>query len=408
MWCMAPRSIRKFPRPGSSKPSLPTLSEPNSNPTMELRWIALLEPWYQGSHRAWADALVEASTHHIELIAHPVGPWRRVLRDGPMWFSARLEEAARELGPPAVILASSPIDLASVVGLSRATTSGAHILLFQHESQMLYPPGPKGGIAVGPGIVDWHTFVAADRIFVASRYHHREINERLAGFVSEHTDPSQVPEVREVLESLAVLPVGIDYAALAADRPSAQTPDQPCRIVWNHRWDHDKAPHRFVHALSVLHGEGAMFELVLLGDSSGSGSDIRALAEERLADHIVHSGAATRSDYVKLLQSGDVVVSTSDHDFFGVAAAEAIAAGCRPLLPDRLGYPELVPKSQAEHFLYRDDEFIDRLRRLTECSRRRLHAYREGLLTHISQFSWEHLIQQYDTILAEALAENRS
>jgi glycosyltransferase involved in cell wall biosynthesis len=406
MWCMAPRSISKLHTPGMSRPSLPRLREPNSNPSMQLRWIALLEPWYQGSHRAWADALVDASTHHIELIAHPVGPWRRVLRDAPMWFSSRLEEAARELGPPSVVLASSPIDLASVLGLSRAATSGAQILLFQHESQMLYPPGPKGGIAIGPGVVDWHTFAAADRIFVASRYHHREINERLAGFVAEHTDPSQEPMVRKILDRLAVLPVGIDYTSLAADRPSAKNPEPPCRIVWNHRWDHDKAPHRFVHALSVLHGRGANFELVLLGDSSGAGSDIRALAEERLAGHIVHSGAATKADYVKLLQSSDVVVSTSDHDFFGVAAAEAIAAGCRPLLPDRLGYPELVPQRQAEHFLYRDDEFIDRLGQLTESSRSELHAHSEVLLTHIRQFSWEHLIQQYDAVLAKARARN--
>ena len=35
-------------------------------------------------------------------------------------------------------------------------------------------------------------------------------------------------------------------------------------------------------------------------------------------------------------------VSTATHEFFGLAAAEAIATGLYPLLPERLAYPELL------------------------------------------------------------------
>ena len=58
----------------------------------------------------------------------------------------------------------------------------------------------------------------------------------------------------------------------------------------------------------------------------------------------------SRAAYCDALLQADVFVSTARHEFFGIAAAEAIAAGCFPLLPDRLAYPELV--GGCSEFLY--------------------------------------------------------
>ena len=40
-----------------------------------------------------------------------------------------------------------------------------------------------------------------------------------------------------------------------------------------------------------------------------------------------------RGEYLELIGTCDVVASTARHEFFGIAVAEAMAAGCAPLLP---------------------------------------------------------------------------
>ncbi len=74
-------------------------------------------------------------------------------------------------------------------------------------------------------------------------------------------------------------------------------------------------------------------------------------ARQTLADRIVHFGFVAEPElYRSLLARSDIVVSTAVHEFFGVAVIEAVAAGARPLVPDRLSYQELFPAQ----FRYQD------------------------------------------------------
>jgi hypothetical protein len=95
-----------------------------------------------------------------------------------------------------------------------------------------------------------------------------------------------------------------------------------------------------------------------------------------------------REEYIRQLCRADIVVSTATHEFYGISVIEAARAGCIPLLPNRLSYPELFP---AE-YLYEDEKLYSRLKSLLE-DRSKLEKFQEKNLT--SSFSWLEMKDKY-------------
>ena len=74
---------------------------------------------------------------------------------------------------------------------------------------------------------------------------------------------------------------------------------------------------------------------------------------------------------------------------------EAIAAGCFPILPDRLSYPELIPAAWHSQALYeRDSLLVDRLAAALEQPLDE-QAKRE-LATHARRFDWHERAEAFD------------
>lgn len=93
-----------------------------------------------------------------------------------------------------------------------------------------------------------------------------------------------------------------------------------------------------------------------------------------------------------MLCQGDVVVSTANHEFYGMAVLEAVRAGCRPLVPDRLSYRELF----APEFRYEDADFAQKL--MAAMGAGRLAATQAEALTR--RFSWPALTESFQQWLA--------
>ena len=127
----------------------------------------------------------------------------------------------------------------------------------------------------------------------------------------------------------------------------------------------------FFAAMEALKGQGVSFRLNVLGQSFRNSPPIFASARDQLAENIDRWGFLDSiEDYHETLRQTDIFVSTAQHEFFGIAAVEAMTAGAYPLLPDRLAYPELLQQTghpERGCFLYDGDltSLVDRLAELT-------------------------------------------
>lgn len=353
--------------------------------------VLLLEPWYRGSHRQWADGWRAASRHRIHIVGSPETAWRRGLTTNPERFAAAIDAAAH---PIDCVVASTPIDLMTTLGLARRKLRDVPVVLYAHETQAVYPAGPKGGRAKGALRADWRSLLGADRVLVASRFHRDAL--------VEHLPAATADEQLAACDSAPSVAAGIEVVPIGLNLPSRRPPDSdlpgPVRVLWNHRWAHDKAPERFVHAISVLAGEGHPFELLALGEIERSGRPAFDRLRSVLGDRIRVDGNVDRVQYLAALGIADVVVSTARHEFFGIAAAEAIAAGARPALPDRLSYPELIPPELRTELLWRGD-LQDALRPLLSLDRSVLHRHRDDLRGWLDRFSWSRIAPRYDAVV---------
>ena len=146
----------------------------------------------------------------------------------------------------------------------------------------------------------------------------------------------------------------------------------PIRILWAARWEHDKNPDAFFLALKSLKLSGVDFRISVIGEQFRERPPIFDWARQYFFHHIDRWGfQESRQDYEEALMEADVFVSTANHEFFGITAVEAIAAGAFPLLPNRLAYPEILDTKVAgdmSSFFYEreSDGLADRLRELSE------------------------------------------
>jgi glycosyltransferase involved in cell wall biosynthesis len=222
----------------------------------------------------------------------------------------------------------------------------------------------------------------------------------------EYTHVHRIAEVRQRSE---VLPVGCDLARLGevAGRLPSSSDEAPV-ILWNQRWEYDKGPQTFFKALYQLADEGNRFKLIVAGKSDRKTADEFEDALERLHDRVLHFGYASEREYVRLLRQSDIVVSTAIHEFFGISVVEAVYAGCFPVLPRRLSYPEILPDEVHDRCLY--EEYAGLMSTLRWALGNRLAA-RElaaALRPAMARFDWASLIRRYDDAVDDLARLNLS
>ena len=358
--------------------------------------VVLVEPYYGGSHRAWADGLVAHSDHEIHLVTHDAAYWRWRLRASALTLAEAVARVVAEHGPPDVLLVSDMVHLPGLLGFLRRDVGDPAVALYVHENQLTHPVGPRDRPDEGLALANWLSMAVADAVLVNSEAQLADLRVALPVLLGRALDHSHGHRLDEVLGRCQVLSVGVDLDGIV---PDGHAPAPDPLVVWNHRWDHEKRPDRLFSALHRLADEGVAFRLALAGENLRVDPQEFDQIRERLGDRVVHVGVLDRKGYHRLLGASDVTVSTADHETFGIAAVEAMAAGCVPLLPNRLSYPEIVPAQWHDAVLYEDGELRDRLRVvLTDLPAARVRV--DGLARSVRRHDWSVVAPRYDAVLS--------
>lgn len=352
-----------------------------------------VEPFYGGSHRAFLDGLVRHSHHDFELLTLPEGEWRRRMRRGAQELAAA---ASNVTGPFEFLVATDMLDLPAFLALTRPRFSSLPVLLYMHENQFTYPRLRGTKLNSWFGQINYLSACAADAVVFNSEYHRTDF---LAALRTLATQPNNwlVPEAIEALERKSfILPVGVELAWLDDHRVEREAGEPPL-ILWNHRWEFDKAPDMFARVVERLAADGVAFGLALAGDPGPNPHPALVELGRALAERVIHSGyVASPGDYARLLWRSDIVASTTRHEFFGVGMVEALYAGCLPVAPHRYNYPALVPRELHNACLFDSEaEFQSKLRALVA---EPLHPT-SSLRQSASRFAWSNVAPLWDGAL---------
>lgn len=360
--------------------------------------ILLIEPYFTGSHARWAEGYKKASGHNIEILSMEGRYWKWRMHGGAVTLARRFNEGESK---PSLILATDMLDLTTFLALTRERTAGVPAAIYFHENQLTYPWGPNDrDAAVGRdqhyGFINYASALAADSVFFNSRFHMNSFLDALAAFLKGFPEYNEAGTIEAIKEKSSVLHLGMDFSLIdSADAEKGSGSKEKPLILWNHRWEHDKNPEEFFRALYAMDERGLDFSVALLGENFRNHPAEFEEARKRLGGRIIHSGFVENSaEYAKWLKRADILPVTSVHDFFGASVVEAVRAGCFPLLPARLAYPEHFPEHLHELFFYNDfDGLVDRLASAIA----NIDKTRGVKTAHLMEkYGWERMAPAYD------------
>lgn len=359
-----------------------------------MKKILILEPYFGGSHKSFLDGLMRHVEAEYSLLTLPARKWKMRMQLSAQWFVEQLGHFPPEERSFDTVLCSTFVDVAvfrALVSQLDGWNQGAKICLYFHENQFAYPNRTQDKSLYHFTAINFNSALAADAIAYNTAFNRSSFIDGCKRYLKFASDMKFEKCIQGIEGKSVVISPGIDFSgidALADDKKSMNPV-----IVWNHRWEHDKNPETFFTALESLKKKNIKFELIILGQAFRQSPDCFERARTVFKEELTHFGfVESYPGYVQQLAKGTIVVSTSGHEFYGISIIEAVRAGCRPILPNRLSYPELFPHT----YLYEDEDFLSQLE-LAVTENRRMTGDETMELT--KNFSWEALASRYETWL---------
>ena len=358
--------------------------------------IVLIEPYFSGSHKLWASGFKKYSNHKIEIISLPGKYWKWRMRGGAITLANDFMELDYS---PDLVLATDMLDLTTFLSLTRSNSYKLPIAIYFHENQLSYPWSINDrDLQKKPdrhyGFINVSSALVADHVLFNSNYHYESFQNEGLKFLKNFPDRNELDVMQKIKKKSKVLYLGMDLSKF--DKYKTLVKREPL-ILWNHRWEYDKNPEPFFQSLFRLKDEGINFKVALLGESFNSKPNIFLEAKKILKNQIVHYGYCDDfSAYAKWVWMADILPVTSNQDFFGGSVVESIYCSTYPLLPNRLTYPELLPRTLHSKHIYSNNE--DLYIKLKKCILDIEETRRFSQKKLFTSFDWKNIITNYDNL----------
>ncbi|NOY69200.1 MAG: DUF3524 domain-containing protein [Deltaproteobacteria bacterium] len=371
--------------------------------------ITLIEPFFTGSHAAWATEYARHSEHNIDILSLSGNYWKWRMHGGAVTLARKFSASGAR---PDLLLVTDMLDLTTFLALTRHETARLPVAIYFHENQICYPWSPKDRDILQKrdhhyGFINYSSALAADLVVFNSAYHRTAFLNELPRFLKQFPGPHELDTVAAIRARSRVLHLGVDLQKFdlpAISHPQKEKADRAPLIVWNHRWEYDKNPEEFFQALFALHERGMDFRVAILGESFRENYPIFKTARGILKDKIVHCGYVEDfAHYAHWLYRADIIPVTSNQEFFGASLVGALYCGCYPLLPRRLTYPELVSHETYPDIFYTDfQELVEKLAKALQS----IETIRRQSFRHcIEQYAWQHMAPEYDAVFGDMVRE---
>ena len=366
--------------------------------------IILLEAYDAGSHRRWRHGLLRAFPSwrfHVWTLPARHFSWR--IRGNSLSWGVDPEhrEGLQQAASTADgLLVTSMVDLSALRGflpeLARLPTA-----VYFHENQFAYPARGPHAEDVHPRLLQIYTALCADKLLFNSAYNRDTFLQGARALLDRLPDHVPPGLVDHMSQRAHLLPVPLEDDLFERPMVPRRVGGRP-QLVWNHRWEYDKAPERLFRALELLRQRGGLEATVhVVGQQFRRQPPCFEEARRWLGPWLGRWGyVEQREEYLALLQGADIALSTALHDFQGLAVLEACALGCVPLVPDRLAYQEwFAPEHRYRSF---PDAPEREARALAEALARRLEAIEEGRALEapgVEEMRWSKMRRGYEEIL---------
>lgn len=371
--------------------------------------ILIIEPYFTGSHAAWAKGYQKFSANDVEILSLEGRYWKWRMHGGAVTLARKYMEGNYS---PDLILATDMLDVTTFLSLTRKLTANIPVAIYFHENQLTYPWSPDDRDIIHKrdrhyGFINYSSTLAADAVFFNSSYHKESFLTGLTGFLKHFPDYNENHTVDKIREKSLVLPLGLALSTLDSfeiekNSSKGKTP----LILWNHRWEYDKNPVDFFRALYALADKGRDFEVAIIGENFRKRPKEFKEAKEKLGKRIIQYGyAKSFEDYAHLLWKSDILPITSNQDFFGGSVVEGMYCNTFPLLPKRLAYPEHIPGTHHEDYFY--DDFKDLVRRLEKAIKCIDKTRRSEPRRFVEKYKWEKMAPLYDERLNKVINHSK-